>query len=364
MLINELIAGINSIAPFALQEDYDNAGLLVGSPDAEIVKALVSVDITGEVLLEANQKGCNVIISHHPLIFGGLKTVTDSTETGKMVAFAVKNDLNIIAVHTNLDNVAHGVNKILAQKLGLNKCSILQPLKNQLCKLVTYCPAKFTEVVSEALFAAGAGHIGNYDSCSFRSSGEGTFRAGEGANPFVGEVGRLHLESENRIETIFPAYREKEIIAALLQSHPYEEVAFDIYSLSVANPVVGAGMIGELEEETDSVQFLDFVKKAIGIPCIKFTKHETKKVKKIAVCGGSGSFLIKTAIAAGADIFLTGDLKYHDFFLPFGNMLLADIGHYESEQFTKELIFTLLNEKFANFALLQSEVVTNPINYL
>ena len=364
MLIKELISGINTLAPFALQEDYDNAGLLVGSMDAEVVKGLVAVDITSEVLQEAVNKSCNVVISHHPLIFGGLKNVTDSTETGKMVAFAIKNELNIIALHTNLDNVAHGVNAILGQKLGLKNCRILQPQKNQLRKLVTFCPVDYTEKVSEALFAAGAGQIGKYDSCSYTGAGEGTFRAGEGANPFVGEIGTLHHEPENRIETIFPQYLEKEIISALLKVHPYEEVAYDIYPLSNLNPTTGAGMTGELEKETDTLEFLEFVKKALGLSCIRYSGNGREKVRKIAFCGGSGSFLIKQAISAGADIFLTGDLKYHDFFLPYGNMLLADIGHYESEQFTKELIFTLLNEKFATFALLQSEVVTNPINYL
>lgn len=364
MLIKELIAGINGIAPFALQEDYDNAGLLTGSMEAEAVKGLVAVDVTMKVLHEAVQKKCNVIISHHPLIFGGLKNVTDSTETGKLVAFAIRNDIHVIALHTNLDNVSHGVNAILADKLGVKNCTILQPVKKQLCKLVTFCPVDFTQKVSEALFAAGAGNIGKYDSCSYIGSGEGTFRAGEGTNPFVGKTGNLHHEPENRIETIFPAYLEKKVISALLKVHPYEEVAYDIYPLGNVNPLLGAGMIGELDRETDSAEFLDSVKKAIGIPCLRFSKHEPMKVKKIAFCGGSGNFLIKQALSAGADVFLTGDLKYHDFFLPYGDMILADIGHYESEQFTKELIFTLLNKKFANFALLQSEVVTNPINYL
>lgn len=364
MLIKELIAGINDIVPFALQEDYDNAGLLTGSMEAEAEKGLVAVDVTLKVLHEAIQKKCNVIISHHPLIFGGLKNVTDSTETGKLVAFAIRNDIHIIALHTNLDNVSHGVNAILADKLGVKNCTILQPAKNMLRKLVTFCPLSYTEQVSRALFDAGAGNIGKYDSCSFVGSGEGTFRAGEGAFPFVGEKGKLHHEPENRIETIFPAHLEKSIITALLKTHPYEEVAYDIYPLANTNPVAGAGMIGELEHETDSVQFLDAVKKNIGMPCIRFTRHEPKKVRRIAFCGGSGSFLIKPALLAGAHVFLTADLKYHDFFLPSGEMILADIGHYESEQFTKELIFTLLNKKFANFALLQSEVVTNPINYL
>ena len=364
MLIKELISDINNLAPFALQEDYDNAGLLVGSMEAEAVKGLVAVDVTPLILSEAVQKNCNVVISHHPLIFGGLKNVTDSTETGKMIAFAVKNDINIIALHTNLDNVAHGVNHILAQKLGIRNTTILQPAKNMLRKLVTFCPVQFTQEITEALFEAGAGHIGKYDSCSYKVSGEGTFRAGEGTHPFVGLQGQVHHEPEDRIETIFPFYLEKNIISALIKSHPYEEVAYDIYPITNSNPEIGAGMIGELDAETESLKFLESVKKAVGIGCLRYTKHIPKKVRKIAICGGSGSFLIKQAMAAGADVFLTGDLKYHDYFLPYGNMILADIGHYESEQFTKELIFTLLNEKFANFALLQSELDTNPINYL
>jgi dinuclear metal center YbgI/SA1388 family protein len=364
MKLNEITNALEEIAPLSLQESYDNAGLLIGDKFTDINKILISLDVTEEVIEEAINKGCNLIISHHPIIFSGLKRITGGTYVERIVAMAIKNDIALYAAHTNLDNIDGGVNSILCDKLGLKNKRILSPKKEMLRKLVTFCPVEYAERVRNALFAAGAGHIGNYDNCSYNVNGTGTFRGSEDTNPFVGEKGKLHFEEEVRIETVFPVYREQNIISALLNAHPYEEVAYDIYTLSNDFLLAGAGMVGEPETEVDEIDFLNKVKEITGVGCIRHTALTGKKIKKVAVCGGSGSFLIKDAIRSGADIFLTGDIKYHEFFDADGKIVIADIGHYESEQFAKDLIYSVLIKKFSNFAVLISEVNTNIVNYL
>jgi dinuclear metal center YbgI/SA1388 family protein len=364
MNLSEILDYLDCIAPYALQEHYDNSGLIVGNPADPINGALICVDVTEIVLAEAIEKKCNLIISHHPMVFSGMKKFTGSTPTERLVEKSIRNGISIVAMHTNLDNYSLGVNKILCEKLGIRNPKILRPLDGKLRKLVTFCPTAYSDKVRDALFEAGAGHIGNYDACSFNMPGKGSFRALNGSNPFVGNKNELHFENEDRIEVIYPAFLEKMILKALFSSHPYEEVAYDLYALSNLLATAGAGMIGELEIPADPHDFLEMVKHVISIGCIRHTSLSNHKISRIAVCGGSGSFLIPDALASGADIFLTGDIKYHDFFLPSEKMILADIGHYESEQFTKELICTLLKEKFPTFALLISEQDTNPINYL
>ena len=364
MKISEVINKLEEFAPLSLQESYDNAGLLVGNGDAGVSKILISLDVTEEVIEEAIKKGCNLIVSHHPVIFKGLKRITGGSYVERIVAAAIKNDIALYAIHTNLDNVDSGVNSILCDKLGLKNKKILSPKRELLRKLVTFCPVKFAGKVRDAVFAAGAGHIGNYDSCSYNVNGTGSFRGSDETNPFVGEKGKLHFEEEVRIETIFPVYKEREIISAMISAHPYEEVAYDIYPLENEFSLVGAGMTGELEGETDEIDFLKRVKNVTGIGCIKHTGLTGRKVKKVAVCGGSGSFLIGEALRSGADVFLTGDIKYHEFFDADGKLIIADIGHYESEQFAKDLIYSVLIKKFPNFAVLISEVNTNVVNYL
>ena len=364
MKIKEVTYELERIAPLSLQESYDNAGLLVGNSDAEISKILISLDVTEKVIEEALSKGCNLIISHHPVIFKGLKRITGGSYVERIVASAIKNDIALYAIHTNLDNVDQGVNSILCDKLDLTNKEILSPKKELLRKLVVFCPVGYADKVREAVFAAGAGKIGNYDSCSYNGKGTGSFRGSEDTSPFVGEKGKLHFEEEIRIETIFPIYLEREIISALIEAHPYEEVAYDIYSLENKFLSVGAGMTGELETEVDEIDFFNKVKKVTGVGCIRHTKLTGQKIKKVAVCGGSGSFLIGDAIRSGADIFLTGDIKYHEFFDADEKLVIADIGHYESEQFAKDLIYSVLIKKFPNFAVLISEMNTNVVNYL
>lgn len=364
MLLTEITQYLEKLAPLQLQESYDNSGLLVGNPDMEINGILISLDMTEEVMAEALEKKCNLIVSHHPLIFKGLKKITDETAIERMVIGAIKNNVAIYAIHTNLDNVDTGVNKILCEKLGLVNLSILAPKEDLLCKLVTFCPEEYAGRVRSALFSAGAGNIGNYDSCSFTMEGTGTFRGSEDSNPFVGEKGKLNLENEVRIETVFPKYLKKNMLTALLREHPYEEVAYDIYALSNSLPNKGAGMLGELKSPRNILDFLNFVKDVTGAKCIRHSGLIHREISKIAVCGGAGSFLIDQAIRAQADVFITGDIKYHDFFMAEKKLVIADIGHYESEQFVKELIYSELIKKFSNFAVLISEAHTNSVNYL
>jgi len=364
MILSEITSYLNSQIPLSLQESYDNCGLVVGNPNAEINGILICLDITKEVMDEAAKKNCNLIISHHPLIFSGIKSLTGRTDTERLTIRAIKDDIAVFALHTNLDNHFEGVNQFLSSKLGILNAEILKPISGTLKKLVTFCPPSHAVKVRDAIFKSGAGQIGNYDFCSYSATGEGTFRALAGANPFIGELGKVHTEPELRIETIFPSFLESEVISALKQAHPYEEVAFDIYPLANIHHRIGAGMIGNLPQAVDAEEFLLFVKKTLQIGCIRHTSIKNKKIQKIAVCGGSGSFLIKDAISSNADIYMTGDIKYHDFFIPENNMILADIGHFESEQFTKELIYTLLKKKFTTFALFISGINSNPVNYL
>jgi dinuclear metal center YbgI/SA1388 family protein len=361
--LKEIIKEIEAFASPAFQEDYDNSGLQTGHPEMEISGALITLDVTEKVLEEAISKNCNLIVAHHPITLQGIKTLTGKNEPERILISAIKNNLAIYSAHTNLDSIENGVSSILARKLGLQKIKILQPREGLLLKLVTFVPADYAGKVREALFAAGAGFIGNYDSCSYNISGEGTFRAGENTNPFAGQKGELHTEKEQRIETVVPAHLKNKILQALITAHPYEEVAYDFYSLENQWQQVGFGAIGELEEEFSEEKFLSLLKETTGAGCIRHTELRKKPVKKVAVCGGSGSFLLKQAINSGADIFVSADFKYHQFTEADGKIVIADTGHYESEQFTKEVFFELLTKKIPNFAVRLSNVSTNPIKY-
>ncbi|HNW97347.1 MAG TPA: Nif3-like dinuclear metal center hexameric protein [Bacteroidales bacterium] len=363
MKIHKITSFLESIAPLALQESYDNSGLIIGNPNDEVSKALITLDVTEEIIDEAISKKCQLIISHHPLIFGNISKIRPDNYTGKCIIKAIKNNISIYAIHTNFDNIDNGVNAALCNKIGLINCRILKPKKNILKKLVTFCPTKHADKVRKALFDNGTGHIGNYDSCSYNIEGFGTFRALGNTNPFVGEAFKLHKENEIRIETIFPAYLERNILKALFASHPYEEVAYDIYPLENSFNKAGEGMIGELEKSMTSNDFFKKIKSDLKIPVIRHNNKLNKKIKKVAVCGGSGSFLVKDAIFAGADAFLTSDIKYHNFFDGDNSLIIADIGHYESEQFMKEILYEQLNKKFPTFAVLISKLNTNPVKY-
>lgn len=364
MKLREIADFFNELAPFKLQESYDNSGIQIGSPEKEIKGALLCIDVSEEVLQEAVSNNLNLVISHHPLIFKGLKSFTGRNATERLVEKAIKKDIAVLSVHTNLDSVSGGVNSKICDKLGLVNREILSPLKDELKKLVFFVPEGQADEVREAVFTAGAGGIGNYDKCSFNAGGKGSFRAGYDSNPFVGEKGILHFENEIRVETVFPSYKKSSVISALLNSHPYEEVAYDIYPLENVWDQNGMGMTGYFEEAMEEHDFLNALKKIFNAGCIRYTPLLKKKIKKVAICGGSGSFLLNDAISSGADVFVSGDFKYHQFFEAEGKILIADIGHYESEQFTKELFYESLMKKFPKFALRLSDVITNPINYL
>ena len=364
MNVKSICELIEEVAPLSLQESYDNAGLLVGDSQMEIKSILITIDITEEVMNEAIGKNCNLIVSHHPLIFSSLKRLTGQNEVQRCVAKAIKHDIAIYAAHTNLDNVLAGVSGKMAEKIGLKDIQILHPKQNTLLKLVTYVPQLYSYSIREAIFEAGAGQIGNYDWCSFNAEGTGTFRANEKARPFVGNIDELHSEPEVRIEVILPEYLKYKVLEAMLKVHPYEEPAYDFIPLQNAWNQVGAGVVGELDEAEDELEFLTRIKAIFNNPTIKHTSFLGKKIKRVALCGGSGSSFLPDAIRAKADVYISGDFKYHEFFDAEKRILIADIGHFESEQFTKEIFFEIITKKMPTFAVQISDSKTNPINYL
>lgn len=363
MQIKEIISALEQLAPPQLQEEYDNAGLITGNAGWECRGIIVSLDATEDVVREAIQQKCNLIVAHHPIVFRGLKKINGKNYVEQTVITAIKNDIAIYAIHTNLDNVLHGVNGKIADLLGLENRSILSPKKGVLQKLSVFVPVDNKDSLMNALFAAGAGNIGNYSECSFSTEGWGTYLPGENSNPSLGEKGKRHAEQEAKVEVIFPAWLQNRVISAMKADHPYEEVAYDIYPLLNSFHETGSGMVGELREPLGEQEVLEKLKLIFKIPVIKHTVLLGKPVKKIALCGGAGSFLTGAAIAAGADMYITGDIKYHEFFDAEKRLVLADMGHYESEQFTIDLLFDILREKFPNFAVLKTGVNTNPVSY-
>ncbi|MDP4281318.1 MAG: Nif3-like dinuclear metal center hexameric protein [Bacteroidota bacterium] len=354
---------LESFAPRAYQESYDNSGIQLGEPDTEIYGALVTLDVTEEIVEEAIQKKCNLIVSHHPVLFHSLNSITGKNPVERIILKAIRFNIAIYSIHTSLDNYRYGLNAFVAQKLGLTGVSLLMPKTGTLSKLVTFCPLDHAGKVRQAMFEAGAGHIGNYDCCSYNSDGKGTFRALENTHPYVGKLNELHFENETRIEVIFPSYLTPVIVDALLKNHPYEEVAYDVYSLSNQDPLSGSGITGRLENPEEEKEFLTRIKEIFGIPVLRHSSLTGKPVQKVSICTGAGGFLLQKAMEINSDAFLTSDLRYHDFFIPDGKLLLVDTGHYESEHFVKELISSMLIEKFSTFAILISEINTNPVNY-
>ncbi len=363
MKIAGIISFLESWAHPSLQEQYDNAGLITGSMQWECTGMICSLDATEEVVKEAIAKKCNLIVAHHPIIFNGLKQINGKNYVEKTIITAIKNDIAIYAIHTNLDNVLHGVSGRMADMLGLTNISVLAEKDSTLKKLFTFVPVANAAQLRNAIFTAGGGNIGNYSECSFNSEGTGTFKAGEGTEPYVGAIGQRHQEKEMKVEVVFPTFLENQIVLAMKAAHPYEEVAYDIVPLANRYPDIGAGLIGELPAATTENELLTRLKEIFKVPVIRHTSLLQKAIKKVAVCGGAGSFLISKALAAGADAYITADIKYHEFFDANNRMLVADIGHYESEQFTINLLQEVLGQKFPTFAVLKTEVKTNPVNY-
>ena len=360
--IAEVIHYLETIAPPYYQENYDHSGLQVGDVNNTVSKGLVCLDLTPAVMKEVLEMGANLIITHHPLLFNPLKKISGTTVCEKLVIEAIKNDIAVYSMHTNLDNINIGVNAAFAKKLNLKNVQLLRKNSGILLKLITFVPVQQAENVRESLFHAGAGQIGNYQKCSYNLEGTGTFEGNENANPFVGNKNEIHYEKEMRIEVILPIHLKNKVVDALLASHPYEEPAYDLIALENASHTIGSGMVGELEKEMNEHDFLQFLKKQMQLPCVKHSQIRQKTIKKVALCGGSGSFLIPDAIREHADIFISSELKHNHFLDYHSSILLADIGHFESEIETKFLICAFLMEKFSNFA--SSEVEYNPISYL
>lgn len=364
--IAEIIAAIEHAAPRALQEDYDNSGLQLGDTGRECSGVLLSVDVTPAVVEEAVRTGCNLILSHHPLLFKGLKRIAGKTEVEKSVAIAIKHDITVYAAHTSLDNARYGVSARMAEMLGIVNSRPLAPVEGKMLKLVTYVPASHAEAVREAMFAAGAGHIGDYDSCSYNLNGTGTFRALEGSHPFVGRRGEIHSEAETRIEVIVPTWLADGVERALIGSHPYEEPAYEFVQIAGPCRSLGCGAIGELPVELMPVEFVELVKATFGTPVARCTEavNSTRRIKRVALCGGSGGSFIGAALGQGADAYITSDTRYHDFIDYGSGLLIVDIGHHESESCTKQIFFRIITEKFPNFAVRYAHTDRNPINYV
>jgi dinuclear metal center YbgI/SA1388 family protein len=361
--IKDVIQQLEKLAPPSYQESYDNAGLLIGSPQTIITGVLFSLDTTEEVIQEAIEKNCNLIVAHHPIVFKGLKRLNGNNYVERTVIKAIKNDIAIYAIHTNLDHVTEGVNWKIAEKLGLTNVKVLSPKKQLLTKLTFFSPVANTQTILDAMFAGGAGKIGQYKNCSFRTEGTGTFQPGNEANPAIGIIGKDEEVTENRIEVMFPSYMQSSLLKIMKEIHPYEEVAYYLQTLENENQEVGAGAVGELAEAMEPEKFLQFLKNQMQTPVVKHTVPLNKKIQRVAVCGGAGSFLLSDAIRAKADVFVTADYKYHEFFDADNRIMICDIGHFESEVFTKDLLYNYLSGIFSNFALCLSDVNTNPVRY-
>ena len=364
MIIKDVIAHLEEFAPTAYAEDFDNTGLLVGDPDTTVTGILITLDTLEAVVDEAIEKHCNLIVSFHPIIFSGLKKITGRNYVERVVIKAIRHQIAIYAIHTALDNAFEGVNARICEVLGLQHREILIPQQGTVKKLTTYVPENDAHHLKKMLFNAGAGTIGNYDHCSFSTEGTGTFRGNEYANPVIGERGKIQLEPETQLHITYPKHKAQHILNALFTHHPYEEVAYEIHTLENPNQHIGMGMTGTLEIAMDEIDFLYFVKERMRVSCIRHSRFLQKKVQKVAVLGGSGAFAIPDAKRSGADVFITSDVKYHQFFQAENSIVIADIGHYETEQFTKNLLFDYLTKKIPNFAVVLSECNTNPIKYL
>lgn len=361
--VQDYCSYLEQIAPLSLQEEYDNAGLIVGDANMPVTNVLLSLDCTEEIIDEAIKRKCQLIIAHHPIVFVGLKRINIKHYVGRVVTKAIKNDIAIYACHTNLDNIKDGVNLKIAQKLGLTNVSILAPKNKQLAKLYTYVPVDHVSAIQQALFDAGAGYIGNYSECSYQTTGTGTFKPLSDAKPVIGEKNIRSQEAEVKLEVIMPMHKVQLAVSTLKQVHPYEEVAYEIITLNNTQSEIGSGMVGFLPKPLNQKDLVSLVQIKMKAKGVRYTAAHTKKYSKIAICGGAGSFLINAAKSAGADAFITADVKYHEFFEADNQLSIIDIGHYESEQYTPRLFYDILSKKFPTFALHLSKINTNPIKY-
>lgn len=364
MIIQDIIEAIEAVCPRAYQESYDNSGVQVGDTKREATGALLCVDVTEAVLEEAIRLGCNLVIAHHPILFKPLKRLTGSSYVERCVELAVRHGLVLYAAHTNADNAPQGLNALLAERFGLLNTRPLEPLQGKLLELVTFVPTEYADAVRQALWQAGAGRLGHYDCCSFSHAGIGTFRAAEGANPFVGAISELHHEAEERISLVLPAYRQGAVLQALHAAHPYELPAVSLIPLANDHPSAGGGIVGDLPSPISEREMLLHIKEVFGLKVLSHSAWRERPLRRMAICGGSGAFMWRRAAQEGADLFLTGEAKYNDFFDAGEHLLLVTIGHYESEEVANELFMRIISQKFPTFATHKSSVATNPVNYL
>jgi dinuclear metal center YbgI/SA1388 family protein len=363
LTVNDILQTLDGVAPFCYQESYDNSRLLCGDPQQTVTATLLSLDCTEAVVDEAIARGCNVIVSHHPILFKGVQSLTGKTYVERVLIKAIQHRVALIAVHTNLDNQPTAVNGAFAHRLGLRHCTVLRPMERTLELLYVYVPQASREALEAALFAAGAGSIGNYDQCSFVYPGSGSFRPLAGANPVIGAVGQREWVQEDKVEVVVEQHLRGAVLTALRAAHPYEEIAYGLVPLANTNQTIGAGLIGSLPSPMMPSDFLHMVKHSMKTGAIRHTVLPEKPISKVALCGGSGSFLLSDAIKQGADAYISADFTYHQFFDAEGRILIADIGHYESEQFTPEIFYAHLSKKYPKFAFHFSAVNTNPVLY-
>ncbi len=362
--VKEIIQYLEKSFPLSLQESYDNSGLICGRMDQEVQGVLLCLDSLEATVDEAIAKNCQLIIAHHPIIFKGLKKITGNSYVERVIERCIRHGISLYAIHTNLDNHINGVNGEIANRIGLKNRRILRPMTNQLYKLVVFVPKNSLSKLDSALFQIGVGSIGNYSECHFRTEGIGTFMPNELANPSIGTKNIREEVAEFRVEYLVPKPLIGIALRTLFEAHPYEEVSHEIYPIENQDQRLGAGMIGELPLEMDALSFLKSLKTTFNCQVIRHTEVLSKPIKTVALCGGSGSFLLTDAIRSKADIFITGDFKYHEFFDAESHLIIADIGHFESEQFTPQLLAEKLKEKFTKFAVHLTDLNTNPINYL
>ena len=363
MIVKDIIKLLDDKYPFCYAEDYDNVGLIIGDEQNKVKGIIVCLDAIESVIDEAIEKNCNVIVSFHPIIFEGLKKITNTNYVEKAVNKCIKDNISLISIHTAMDNSIVGVNKIICDKLKLNKTRILIPKKGTIKKLTTYVPEKNLEDLKNKLYTSGAGTIGNYDECSFSVKGIGTFKGNSKSNPIIGKKGSQTKIEEVKVTFTFPAHKEQQVLQTLKINHPYDEYAFEIISTENINKDIGLGMIGELDKGMSENEFINYIKIKMNTKIIRHSELTGRSIKTVAVLGGSGSFAINNAISENVDVYITSDLKYHDFFKADKKILLTDIGHYESEQYTKNAIHTYLTEKITNFAIVLAETNSNPVKY-
>ncbi|MBP5687674.1 MAG: Nif3-like dinuclear metal center hexameric protein [Muribaculaceae bacterium] len=363
MKVKEITDAIEAVAPLYLQESWDNSGMQVGDQDSEVTGVVLCTDVREEIVDEAIERGANMIISHHPLLFRGLKKIVGRSYQERIVAKAIKNDITIYCAHTNMDSAVGGVNFKMAEKLGMTGVRVLDPQQGTQRKIVVFVPTEAVAMVEKAMCDAGAGRLGNYDNCTYSMNGEGHYRALDGAEPWAGKVGEKHSEPEVRLEVLVHKALCGRVVAAMIKAHPYEEPAFDIIALENGDKYAGLGVIGDVEPQ-DARGFLEKVKNAFEVEAVRYSGNLDRQVRRVAMCGGAGADFIGLAMSQGADVYITGDMKYHEFQGNEERIILADIGHYESEHYTKEIFYDIISKKNPNFAVDFAKSEKNQVKYL